>query len=149
MFSEMCFKELEKRGYIRKYARNCYIGFSCAYVIASLCALFCIARFFSYPKAVMLVIMIIDIIGLLVINIVTNCNIMKAEPHLCCLAEVTEVSKNTAIIKIGDRTVKGESFERFLNNESLNEYKSGDKVIVYSPGKSMKRPLFTKAENNR
>lgn len=139
MFNEECYKKLKEYGCLGKYRRNCYIGFSCAYLAACALAVLLLLLFGRFSVGFVAA----DLCGLIIINIIMYCQ-LKKEPCLCDYAEIKSADKSFAILKIGDTEIKASSFEKFLKNENLDSYAAGDKVIVFSPDKKMSRPLFTK-----
>lgn len=140
VYNEECYRYLKEKGYLKKYAMYCHIGFSCAYIVACLIVLFIIIRRGSFSTEVP----VCDFIGLLLLNGYTYYKLNKKAPYLCRYAEIKVINENKARLTIGDIEKNAVSFEGFLRNENLSGYKAGDKVIVYSPDEGMKRPMFTK-----
>lgn len=142
MFNETCYELLKKTGYLNRYAANCYIGISCIYIIASLIAVFITLCYDVFQWSYL----IAEAVGLLILNwliFVVLISIGHKKPFICTFAVIESISKTSAELKVGEEKITASSFEKHFSNESLDKYQAGEKVLVYSLDKNMKRPLFT------
>lgn len=137
MFSDELYSKLKKNRLFKGFILYCIIGGVCFAAIGI--ALIASARLLNSGFLEIAGI----VLGLLCLAVPAGFIIGAfGKPHLCAEGEITEINKRKAAVSVGGITVKGSSFENFVFNKSLEGYKVGDKVLIYSKDKKMSRPLF-------
>lgn len=146
MFNEEAFERLKASKEFKGFSRNCYIGFMLTYsvFIAAVSAglLFRLPGGVFSPVTVAAVIAAVLIISLAVIAVLTYCSLNRKKPYLCDYGTVVSKDGGYAAVSVNGTEIRGSSFERFLRNESLDNYNVGDKVLIFSGSKKNARPLF-------
>lgn len=148
MFSEEAYAKLKSSREFRGFSRNCYIGFLASYLIAVLLAaivqVIAFNKLFGHdPVKIILVSLPVYIAGFIACIIAIRHSLKKKKPYLCEYGTVVSKSGKYAVISVRGKQIKGSSFENFLRNASLDEYKPGDTVLIYSQAEKNGRPLFS------
>lgn len=152
MFNETAYKKLRSTKQFRGFARNCYIGFFATYLAV---ALFITLLFFLLRNSAVLKCDMSDVMNYLVpcscvigvaVLVITYISINKSKPQLCEYGIIVSKDDTHAMVNVNGEIIRGSSFERFLKNVKLDDYKTGDKVLIFSGKKKNGRPLFIHAD---
>ncbi len=139
MFSEKAYAKLKNSREYHGFSRNCYIGFLCTYLIAAMLAAFAVVMFF--PALNPLITAGVIAAGFIIcIAFITHS--LKKKPQVCTYGKIEKIQGRYALVNVDGEIFKGSSFENFLGNKSLDNYKVGDTVLIYSSVKKHGRPLF-------
>ncbi len=141
VFNDKAYAELKASLFLKRFRIHCALG-GIAFFLGGIAL--CVLGFVYVPK----------IPGCILILIGACCLLVPAgflfsahkKPYLCDYGTIKEKKDKSAVITVNNEQIKGTSFERFLFNRSLKDYKEGDQVIIYSAGKSNARPLFFHAK---
>lgn len=144
MFNPELFEKLKSTKEFKKFSRNCYIGFMTVYIIAALltAAISVICGMVNDDFSGFFTVFGISVLTVGAVVLISIYRSLKRTPYLCNEGTIVSKEGNFAVVEVNGEKFRGTSFEHFLKNSKLDNYKIGDKVLIYSGAKKNGRPLF-------
>ncbi len=144
MFDEALYSELRRTSFYKRYVLYCVIGASAFFIIGAVTAALAFIFYTGDYGRAALILLIPSLICFAVPA--GFAATARKKPYICAKGTLLSKSGGRAQIQAGAVKVNNAvSFEKFLNNASLDNYSAGDEVVLVSFTKKHARPMFYKA----